>query len=597
MFSNMGLHSQPCGIKRTIDQVAEDSPADYINPCQPWQKQPVPYSYHAKRDNVHTRHEEPVYPNRSPDAVDSTARPDILHHQAVDSVCASEVYTGEYFAPMRTNFNGTAFKYGYDEMYSGVGKDEVHNNQHNETVITYEQQSEARQFRRTNFNSNRLGDCKKGYEDPMLNGTYNTHDQTKTEEKYWSFGWNTNCPKKPNNQVFYHKPNTNTYCNDQNFNSRDAFQDQPHVQVTEQQIQCDENGKSYLELSGKTTFTYQEEWRTTWTPAERQYTPASGQQVYETTPAINETMNEENRSWQPQSQSHYRHQRLSILSLSMLKLNRFRQCSDPSLHKSVLICNTLRHIEDEMEREESLTRRPKLKARAHHSSYDSYHQTQQESSYDSSCGAPKVLNDRHSNVAKKNCEIVPNNQQYTQDYCNSNRSTPNVYTYRRSSEFDKSFATLETVRESANDKGPEDNHMGYDIHSNGSTVSGEDVVKLSPMSTVNEPQKCAEEINREIDWGSVLMSSAGFECFNSNSIGAQQTHQSCVRSDYAAQESSWFVTNGNGEMYDENAWKNNQFASNVAVNQRHNLSEFTVLRRRNELADELDGFVQILVGS
>ncbi|XP_042207604.1 mucin-5AC-like isoform X1 [Homarus americanus] len=47
----------------------------------------------------------------------------------------------------------------------------------------------------------------------------------------------------------------------------------------------------------------------------------------------------------------YHQQRLSVLNVSMYKLNRFRQFPDPSLHRSVLICNTLRHIERELEAE------------------------------------------------------------------------------------------------------------------------------------------------------------------------------------------------------------------------------------------------------
>ena len=47
----------------------------------------------------------------------------------------------------------------------------------------------------------------------------------------------------------------------------------------------------------------------------------------------------------------YQHQRLSVLNMSMCKLNRFSKFSDPSLHKSVLICNTLRLIEKELESE------------------------------------------------------------------------------------------------------------------------------------------------------------------------------------------------------------------------------------------------------
>ncbi|XP_018006926.1 dentin sialophosphoprotein [Hyalella azteca] len=47
----------------------------------------------------------------------------------------------------------------------------------------------------------------------------------------------------------------------------------------------------------------------------------------------------------------YQQQRLAVLNMSMCKLNRFSRCSDPRLHKSVLICNTLRLIEKEFESE------------------------------------------------------------------------------------------------------------------------------------------------------------------------------------------------------------------------------------------------------
>ena len=47
----------------------------------------------------------------------------------------------------------------------------------------------------------------------------------------------------------------------------------------------------------------------------------------------------------------YIRQRHQIFNISMCKLNRFRQTPDPSLHRSVLICNTLRTLERELERE------------------------------------------------------------------------------------------------------------------------------------------------------------------------------------------------------------------------------------------------------
>lgn len=81
-----------------------------------------------------------------------------------------------------------------------------------------------------------------------------------------------------------------------------------------QTIRCAENGKSYLELGASPTIT-----------------------------------NSNNNSIKYSRTANYRQQRLAVLNISMCKLSRFRQFPDPSLHRSVLICNTLRRIEREME--------------------------------------------------------------------------------------------------------------------------------------------------------------------------------------------------------------------------------------------------------
>ncbi|XP_050675383.1 uncharacterized protein LOC126972570 [Leptidea sinapis] len=47
----------------------------------------------------------------------------------------------------------------------------------------------------------------------------------------------------------------------------------------------------------------------------------------------------------------YRERRLRMMNLCALKLARLRQTPDPSLRRSVLVCNTLRGIEREVERE------------------------------------------------------------------------------------------------------------------------------------------------------------------------------------------------------------------------------------------------------
>ena len=87
-------------------------------------------------------------------------------------------------------------------------------------------------------------------------------------------------------------------------------------------IRREENGKSYLELGSS----YR----------------------------ANERCCEGSRSsWCRRGRACYRQRRLAVLNISMCKLARYRQFPDPSLHRSVLICNTLRYLEREMERDRS----------------------------------------------------------------------------------------------------------------------------------------------------------------------------------------------------------------------------------------------------
>lgn len=88
-----------------------------------------------------------------------------------------------------------------------------------------------------------------------------------------------------------------------------------YYQPPQQTIRCEENGKSYLELGAS--------------PAPRTRC-CDGRGRWCHVPC-------------------YRQRRLAVLNLSMCKLARYRQCSDPSLRRSVLICNTLRKLEREME--------------------------------------------------------------------------------------------------------------------------------------------------------------------------------------------------------------------------------------------------------
>lgn len=68
-------------------------------------------------------------------------------------------------------------------------------------------------------------------------------------------------------------------------------------------------------------------------------------------PAVNRSSTPTRGPFSNLHNSHYLRQRQQIFNLSLCKLSRFRQSSDPSILRSVLICNTLRMLEKEFEKE------------------------------------------------------------------------------------------------------------------------------------------------------------------------------------------------------------------------------------------------------
>ncbi|XP_059618842.1 uncharacterized protein LOC132263207 [Phlebotomus argentipes] len=95
----------------------------------------------------------------------------------------------------------------------------------------------------------------------------------------------------------------------------------------QQTIRCAENGKSYLEL-GSASY---------------------GSAGMNARGGVKRCCDGRN-NWCNSKQC-YKERRLKMMNLSMFKLSRFRQVSEQSLYRSVLICNTLKCIEREMEME------------------------------------------------------------------------------------------------------------------------------------------------------------------------------------------------------------------------------------------------------
>lgn len=115
-----------------------------------------------------------------------------------------------------------------------------------------------------------------------------------------------------------------------------------------QTIRCAENGKSYFEL-GSSSY--------------------CGPNNHVRNNNNNNTMKNccdgRNNLWCTAKQC-YKEKRLKMMNLSMFKLARFRQASDQSLYRSVLICNTLKSLEKEIEVENKLYHQQRIQHQLNH---------------------------------------------------------------------------------------------------------------------------------------------------------------------------------------------------------------------------------------
>ncbi|XP_058812702.1 uncharacterized protein LOC131677115 [Topomyia yanbarensis] len=112
--------------------------------------------------------------------------------------------------------------------------------------------------------------------------------------------------------------------------SQHGYYSPPYEAPSSQQtIRCAENGKSYFEL-GSANYSNVNQFG------------AQARHLKRCCDGRNMSCN---------NKQCYKERRLKMMNLSMFKLARFRQASDQSLYRSVLICNTLKSIEREIDHE------------------------------------------------------------------------------------------------------------------------------------------------------------------------------------------------------------------------------------------------------
>lgn len=383
------------------------------------------------------------------------------------------------------------------------------------------------------------------------------HD-AKADERYWTFGYSSNCPKKSSS----YGPKSYGY-SDSGFKSTSGYQ----------QIQRDENGKSYLELGAKTTF--QPEWRSMWSAPVSNPSQQQQQPQYNSSPAVKSctkcghvlsNSSQHQRSPPVPAQPCYRHQRLSVLSLSMLKLNRYRQCSDPSLHRSVLICNTLRHIEDEMERE-GLVCNP----------------SSESSSNATTAAAAASAPSSCDTCCCSHCGTVLSN----------NSASPAPVPAPKN---------LETSGSSGISSG-RNGAAAYEIHPPDPNFNSAAVANAD-----EDDSGFGDEDSRDIDWSSVfsMSTASGFDIssnVNNSGSNSATSPSSTLSSTYLCSETntsdpSLFVSESSDMLSESgsSSWKSSSSSSSLWT-ANGDATDFTGARWKNDLGDELEGFVHILVGS
>lgn len=301
---------------------------------------------------------------------------------------------------------------------------------------------------------------------------------------------------------------------------------------TQQTIRCAENGKSYLELGSSN------------------YGANDGRH-------LKRCCDGRNGIWCNNNKQCYREQRLKIRNLSMFKLSRFRQVSEQSLYRSVLICNTLKFIDREIEAENKET----AEYHAHHALHYSAHMKMSNGVISATNGANDPRHHHHSqhhttaqsqpmhgvtsspvtqsptNHAQQQQQQQPpppmhNTQspqsQYSSDNSNNSNYTQSAFTNRTSG------PTVTSTMPFSETLPPYD-HPLRDVHQSG---------RVTPFPCSGMPDTDSgygdEDATKPINWGSVLSlsSQSALDPLNNNDLFSTTSTTSCTTASVTSNASS-----------------------------------------------------------
>lgn len=294
-----------------------------------------------------------------------------------------------------------------------------------------------------------------------------------------------------------------------------------------QTIRCAENGKSYFELGSSN-----------YCGPNRMCNGGLGM--------MKNCCEGRNNLWCTAKQC-YKEKRLKMMNLSMFKLARFRQASDQSLYRSVLICNTLKSLEKEIELENQIYHQ-----RLQHHHRQALHQNQSagmEYVVGSGGGGggnggqtfprpgAEAKQQQNNNISNENSIIN----------CNSNLSACN-------NSFSQPYNTNNCITNripSFNDPIPYEHHPLKDPSSGRATpFPSPGISSLASQNNISDVDSAFGDVDdvdssstRSIDWGSVLSlsSQSALDPLSNNDIFTNSTSNTTS----ATTQNSTTITNLN----------------------------------------------------
>ena len=296
-----------------------------------------------------------------------------------------------------------------------------------------------------------------------------------------------------------------------------------------QTIRCAENGKSYFELGSSN-----------YCGPNRMCNGGVGM--------MKNCCEGRNNLWCTAKQC-YKEKRLKMMNLSMFKLARFRQASDQSLYRSVLICNTLKSLEKEIELENQIYHQ-----RLQHHHRQALHQNQSNLEYSQTFSRPSAESKQQQQQQQQQQQNNNLSNENSIINCNSNISTCN-------SSFSQPYSTNNCIINripSFNDPIPYEHHPLKDPSSGRATpFPSPGISSLAAQNNLSDNDSAFGDVDdvdsgstRSIDWGSVLSlsSQSALDPLSNNDIFTNSTSSATTQNSKTITNLNITISNGNSNV-------------------------------------------------